>query len=379
MPHDCPRALERLLVFCLVAPLASLSSLSFVADAAPAARHRTPAQVLGSLTLRQKVGQLLMVSAASTSVDSAAVAVVKKYHLGGVVLIGNSTRGVSATRKINDALHGASAPLPLLVAVDQEGGTVQRLKGPGFSRMPSALTMGGWKTATVQSRARTWGKQLRKAGVDVDLAPVLDTVPYAKRNSNLPIGSFHREFGYTPTAVERKGVAFQRGIAASGTLPALKHFPGLGRVKGNTDNARNVTDRVTVRHDAYLAPFRAGVKAGAPFVMVSSARYTKIDAKHPAVFSPTVIRTMLRGDLGFEGVVISDSLSTAQVAGYTPGRRAVAFVRSGGDMALTTAPSQIGKMYAALLARAKSTPSFRKLVDAAARRIIEAKQQAGLL
>ena len=99
-----------------------------------------------------------------------------------------------------------------------------------------------------------------------------------------------------------------------------KHFPGLGRVTGNTDTTAGVTDTVTTRTSTDITPFRAAISAGAHLLMVSSAYYSRIDASHPAVFSPTVIRGMIRGDLGFTGVVISDDLGNAkQVAAWSPG------------------------------------------------------------
>ncbi|TXH71704.1 MAG: glycoside hydrolase family 3 protein, partial [Lysobacteraceae bacterium] len=132
-----------------------------------------------------------------------------------------------------------------------------------------------------------------------DLAPVMDTVP-SKRAAkhNPPIGRYDRQFGYTPRVVARHGVAFLRGLADGGVVPTVKHFPGLGRVRANTDVRAGVTDHVTTRHDAYLAPFRAAIDAGAPVVMMSTAYYERLDPENPAAFSPFVIGTMLRGDLG---------------------------------------------------------------------------------
>src|SRR5206468_2172420 len=104
----------------------------------------------------------------------------------------------------------------------------------------------------------------------------------------------------------------------------LKHFPGLGRATGNTDLAKHVTDPTT-RHDRYLAPFQEGVAAGAPFVMVSLATYPHIDRGRPACFSSTVMTTMLRDTLGFDGVVISDSFHAVAVRSVAPAKAAIRF------------------------------------------------------
>jgi beta-N-acetylhexosaminidase len=265
------------------------------------------------------------------------------------------------------------------VATDQEGGEVQRLQGSGFTSIVAATQQGTIAPATLQGYARGWGQQLRAAGVNVNLAPVLDTVP-ANSPGNPPIGDLDREFGHTPSVVTAHGVAVARGFAAAGVDATVKHFPGLGRVTGNTDVTAGVTDDVTTRHDAYLAPFAAAVQAGVPFVMISTAIYSRIDPGTPAAFSRTIISGMLRGDLGFHGVVISDDLGIArQVASVPVGQRAVRFVAAGGDVVLTVDASQAGDMAAALLDRARNDPAFKKQVDAAALRVLQAKQARGLL
>jgi beta-N-acetylhexosaminidase len=171
-----------------------------------------------------------------------------------------------------------------------------------------------------------------------------------------------------------------RGLRSHGVVPTIKHFPGLGRVHANTDTSSGVTDTVTTRHDAYLQPFQTSIAAGAPVVMMSTAFYRRLDPAHPAAFSPFVIRTILRGDLGFRGVVISDDLGSArQVAAWRPGARAVAFLRAGGDLVLTVDPTTLPAMYDAVLARAKRLPGFRAKVDASALRILQLKERRGLL
>ena len=159
-----------------------------------------------------------------------------------------------------------------------------------------------------------------------------------------------------------------------------KHFPGLGRVNGNTDTTSGVTDRVTTRSSSDIAPFRAALISGARFLMVSSAIYSRIDAYHPAAFSSTVITGMIRGDLGFTGVVVSDDLgSSRQVQAWSPGARAVSFVSAGGDLVLTVNPAVLPAMVAAVTARASSDSTFRAKVNAAVLRVLTLKADQGLL
>jgi beta-N-acetylhexosaminidase len=340
----------------------------------------TPAQVLAGMTEAQRVGQLLMVDCPSTAVASATVTAITNYHVGSVILDGNSSLSVSQTRSITNSLQRyAPSSAKLFISTDQEGGLVRRMRGYGFSAIPSAVTQGTYPTATLQADAKKWGSQLRAAGINLDLAPVLDTVPPGS-TGNPPIGDLYREYGRYPSHVASSGTAVARGLAAAGVDATGKHFPGLGRVAGNTDTTSGVQDTVTTRNDAYLQPFASAVNAGLAFMMMSTAIYTRIDARSPAAFSATIVTGMVRGDLGFRGVIISDDLGSArQVSGYSVGTRAVDFINAGGDIVLTVNAAQAATMTAALLARTKLYGTFKNKVDAAALAVLTAKQARGLL
>lgn len=346
-----------------------------------------PAQaVLHDLTLAQRVGQLFMVGTTADQVDRTTKAQIGSHHVGNVMLTGRSYGGVKKPAKVskvmrNQVSKASTGGVRLFVATDQEGGLVRVLQGPGFSNIPAALEQGTWAPRKLRGAAHVWAKQLRSAGVNLDLAPVMDTVPSKKAaKHNPPIGKYHREFGYTTKVVARHGVAFLNGMADGGVATSAKHFPGLGRVRGNTDTAAGVTDHVTRRHDPYFKPFQAAVDAHVPFMMMSTAYYQHLDPKLPAAFSPYVIGTVLRGDLGFDGVVISDDLGGAQqVAGFTPAGRALRFIGAGGDVVLTVHPDTLPAMYDAVLDRARASKVFRAKVNAAALRVLTAKQHQHLL
>ncbi len=328
----------------------------------------------------QRVGQLMMIDCPSTAVSSTTVAAITNDDVGSVILDGNSSLSVQQTAAITAQLQArAPADARLLISTDQEGGLVRRMRGPGFSYLPSALDQGQVSPTTLQGEATAWGGQLKAAGVNVDLAPVLDTVPIGF-GSNPPIGDLDREYGNTPTDVAAHGLAVAAGLRAAGVLATAKHFPGLGRVRGNTDTTSGVTDYVTTSTDADLAPFAEAVTSGIPLVMMSTAIYALIDPGTPAAFSSTIVTGILRQRLGFAGVIISDDLgAAAQVAATPVGQRAVDFVAAGGDLVLTVVASQAPAMTAALLARASADPSFKSQVDAAALRVLRLKQAAGLL
>ncbi|OIJ65374.1 glycoside hydrolase family 3 N-terminal domain-containing protein [Streptomyces mangrovisoli] len=337
------------------------------------------------MTAAQRVGQLFMGSVTPSKPSQQQIQLMRQYHVGSVFLAGRSTAGTTATRTLVNSLQAkadtvAGRRLPLLVSTDQEGGQVQVLSGPGFSTMPSALVQGSWSTSYLRNAATTWGKQLKSAGVNLNLAPVADVVPAALGRNNAPIGRYDREFGHTAATVTPHSNAFAAGMAQAKVLATLKHFPGLGNVRGNTDTTANVVDSVTTTTSSSLEPFRSGIKAGAPFVMISSAIYSKIDAKHQAVFSSTVIQGMLRKNMGFKGVVISDDIGRAvAVKAVSPGNRAVNFLSAGGDVVLTVDPSLIPAMTTAVQNRMAQSSAFRTQVSQSVHRVLTAKQQEGLL
>ena len=356
------------------------------AAGAAARAPRTAESVLAELTLRQRVGQLFMVGTPATKAADATKAAISRRHVGNVMLTGRSYGGPAAPARVAKALQRlttaeATDDVGLLVATDQEGGYVQVLNGPGFSDMPTALQQGHWRLARLRKQAGTWASQLTSAGVNMNLAPVEDTVPSARAaRHNPPIGAYDREFGYRVKVVAGHGRAFVLGMADKGVVPTIKHFPGLGRVHANTDTTGGVTDRVTTRHDAYLKPFATSIDAGVPVVMMSTAYYQRLDPDNPAAFSKRIIGRMLRGDLGFDGVVVSDDLANArQVAPWTPAARAIKFLVAGGDLVLTVDPTKLPAMYAGVLARAKAHKPFRKLIAAAALRVLRLKEDQGLL
>jgi beta-N-acetylhexosaminidase len=209
---------------------------------------------------------------------------------------------------------------------------------------------------------------------------VLDVVPIATQEQNQPIGVYDREYGHDPETVTVHGVAFIQGIRQAGIATTAKHFPGLGRVIGNTDFTANVVDPITTPDDPYLSTYQAAIDTGVPFVMVSLATYTRIDPYHLAAFSSRVMRTILRQQMHFRGVIISDDLGEAvAVAAVAPATRAIDFLAAGGDM-ITSASLPVAEVMASEVLRlADANVAFRADVESADMLILAAKQSSGLL
>ena len=335
------------------------------------------------MTEAQRVGQLFLVGIAGAPAADVAQAV-RTYHFGSLLWQGSSTAGVAADRRASQAIQAlassATAGVRFFIAANQEGGQVQELTGPGFTVIPPALAQGRLSAAELQRQAAAWGRELRSAGVNLDLAPVMDVVPAATASQNAPIGALQREFGHTPQANGSHGVAFIRGLKQAGVAATAKHFPGLGQVAGNTDFTSGVVDTTTGPDSPYLQSFRTAVKAGVPFVMIALATYTRIDPHHLAAFSTRVIGGLLRRQLHFKGVVVSDDLgAAAAVAGLSPATRGIDFLAAGGDLITSQSLPAAIAMDQAILARAAGDASFRATVNSAVMRILGAKQAYHLM
>ncbi|WP_043109786.1 glycoside hydrolase family 3 N-terminal domain-containing protein [Paraoerskovia marina] len=344
--------------------------------------EQTTENPLEGMTAEQRAGQLVMVGLEADDPAEASLAAVRDDHVGNIFLAGRSTEGVEATADVVDRFTAlvddeTTAGVPLLVASDQEGGSVQVLRGDGFSDIPSAVDQATWGTETLVDRATTWGQELAAAGVNFNLAPVVDVVPEATAASNAPIGAFDRQYGATAEDAARGAGAFATGMEAAGVGVSLKHFPGLGLVTQNTDTTAGVTDTETDADSASVAAFRALIEEGPASVMVATAVYERLDPDNPAAFSSAVVTDLLRADLGYDGMVITDDLSAAaQVQSVDPAERAIRAIEAGCDVVLASAvPEDASIMVSAIADRAAEDPDFAERVDESAARVLAAKEQ----
>lgn len=339
-------------------------------------------QAFGELTAAQRAGQLVM-----TGVPAGNPAqyrnLVKQQHLGSVFLAGRTSDSPATIKKGLARLgiqRTRTATIKLLASVDQEGGKVQSLRGGRWMAIPSAKTQGTWTTRTLRTRTQAWVKQLKQAGVNMDLAPVADTVPAGTAKQNPPIGVFDRQYGSTSSTVSATVSTVTATMLAGAVIPTVKHFPGLGRVRHNTDTSTGAVDRTTTVTSAYLKPFQAGIDAGAGAVMISSASYPKIDKERLAVFSTAVIGGLLRERMTYQGVVMTDDVSRAAAVQSVPsGQRATRFISAGGDLVLSVVPDQATTMVKAIISKAESSSGFRAKVNASTLRVLRLKHRSGLL
>ena len=345
-------------------------------DMSPAGRAE---RVIAMMSLDEQLGQLVMTPLYAGTDPATLKNPITNDHLGSVLIIGNWTIGTAGVRQVTDTLQSyVPEGNKLIIATDQEGGQVQHLKGTGFSRMPSATAQGRMGLDQLRQSATSWGAQLKEAGINVDLAPSVDTVQ-VRRASNAPIGALNRDFGGDGPSNAAHATAFIEGLRTSGVQAAIKHYPGLGAVKGNTDfTAAGVTDATTTFDGEEIGAFSTALQAQPAMVMMSVATYSRLDPYSPAAFSSRIIDDQLRGDSGFQGVVISDSLSATALGSTKPQDLGVRLIEAGGDLACVGDTDYVEPILEGLRTEANSDPGFAQKVTRSATRVMTLKYQMGL-
>ena len=285
---------------------------------------------------------------------------IRNGKMGGVVLLRNGWLTQSTAAAVTAELQRAACTRgePLLVAVDQEGGIVRRLPWAAPTEAPAYMS----SPSVAHAQAAKAASALHSVGIDVDFAPVVDT-PSSARTF---LGS--RAFSRSRTRNAQMARAFVTGLQTSGIAGTAKHFPGLGLARGNTDHGRIVIGSAAWKLRQGLLPFKSAVAAGVKLVMISTAIYPRLDpSDKPAAFSSAIINGVLRKQLGFKGVTITDSL-TAPAADrilHTATRAMLA----GSDLLIFGAESASERGYATLHTDAASSPRLEARLTLAAARI----------
>jgi beta-N-acetylhexosaminidase len=331
------------------------------------AADRSPRDPVASLTTRQLAGQRIVVGYAGARVPAWLLARVRRGEVGGVIAFSRNIRSRGALAAQMRRLQRASRPLgvPLLTMIDQEGGLVARLPGAPSG---SPARMGRRGAAFVRRQGRLTAANLRGAGMNVNLAPVVDlgrAGSYQARTG--------RAFARSPSAVAALGSAFAGGLQQGGVAATLKHFPGLGGVTRDEDTLIQTVrlSRATLQH-ADEAPFAAAIRAGTRLVMTSTARYPALDGPRVALLSHRITTTELRGRLGFRGVAITDDLDvTAMRRLAGPGTLAVRATTAGNDLLLFAQdPDRARRGLNAVVAAARAGRVSRAALVASVRRVV---------
>jgi beta-N-acetylhexosaminidase len=331
-------------------------------ESARTAPQRPQRKPVDRLTLSEQVGQTIVFSYEGPEVPAYVVRILREGRGSGVILFGDNVADPSqlrrATRRLQRGARGSA-----LVATDQEGGDVRIVPFAG----PQAGQPGLATPEAAAAAAREGARDLRRLGVNVDLAPVLDV--------SVAGGGFGgRTYPGGPREVAAAGTAAIRAYDRGGVGATAKHFPGLGAAAANTDDGP-----VTVDDAPPLAPFRAAIRARVPLVMASHALYPSLDPRRIASQSPAILQGLLRERLGFRGAIVTDSLEARAVVDRSDvATAAVRSLRAGADLLLSTGSGSYRDIYDAVLAAARRSPAVRTRVRVAAARVLELKKRLGL-
>jgi beta-N-acetylhexosaminidase len=320
------------------------------------------------VSLRAEVGQLLAVGFPGPDLPAELALRIARSEVGAVMLFRpNIASPIQVAELVKAVRAAAPAGAPCLVATDQEGGLVQRLRAP-LTVWPDMFSVAAaGDAARTEQVGRALGDELAALGIGWNFAPVLDV----HTNPSNPVIA-NRSFGTTPQAVITHALAFWRGLGAAGVLGCGKHFPGHGDTTGDSHLELPVVVHPRDRLDRIeLAPFAAAARAGLEAIMTAHVVFSAVDATLPATLSPAVLTGVLRGELGYGGVIVSDDLGMKAVADRYPiAELAVRAVAAGCDVLLVREPHERQvAAFEALLEEAEKSAVFRGRVGESAARV----------
>lgn len=353
-------------------PRTTAASTSTTTPAPPTTPACTNASVIASWPAARRAAELVVMP--SFNFDLSGLSSLISGGIGGVLFLGDAPAPPNLGSQLAAAEQGAPPGGVPLVMADEEGGGIQRLSGL-VSSFPWPRTIAATMTpAQTEALGVSVGTQMRQAGVTVNLAPVLDVD--GGDGPNAADADGWRSFSDDPSTAASYGVAFMQGLRQAGVIPVVKHFPGLGGA-ADTDDGPAATQPLSELLTTGLPPFRAAIAAGTPAVMISNATVPGL-TNLPASLSSSVIEGLLRNQLGFTGLIITDSLSAGAIsqAGYSVPQAAVAAISAGADQilfgstpALQTTEQVIDAIVAANASGALSTTELNQAVA----QVIQAK------
>ena len=279
-------------------------------------------------SLRREIGQLLIGSLPGTTITQEMQSLAREFQLGGVTLFKRNIEAPEQVAELSNDLQGLSSELPLWVAVDQEGGRVARLRAP-FTEWPPMATLGRAGDGTLAHRfASALAAELTAVGITLDYAPVLDIHTNPK---NPIIGD--RALAEDAETVAKLGARIIRGLQENGVAACGKHFPGHGDTSVDSHLALPLVEHPPDRiRRVECVPFREAIRNDVAFIMTAHILVPALDQQKPATLSPAIVRGMLREELGFNGVILSDDLEMKAIADtYTVPDAAVQAIAAGCD------------------------------------------------
>jgi beta-N-acetylhexosaminidase len=389
------RALLRLLLLLLVACAVALTSVARPAAAGSGDRIN---QIIKGMTLEEKVGQLFVTYAYGQTADTTNPAdvasnqkdlgvangkeLIEKYHVGGVIYfawsnnVANPRQIAGLSNGLQQVATSTGSEIPLMISTDQEHGVVTRV-GPPATQLPGNMALGaGRRTTDAYDAGRISGQELRAIGINQNFAPVADVNVNAQ---NPVIGV--RSFGSDPTLVSDLVAANVDGYRSADVAPTAKHFPGHGDTATDSHYGVPIINHTRAEWDSIDAPpFKAAISHGIGTIMTAHIVVPALDPSgKPATLSKPIITGVLRDELGYDGVVITDALTMQGVRdGFGDDRIPVLALNAGVDQLLMPAPGKLDVAYNAVLDAVDSGELTESRINQSVRRVLTLKQKQGL-
>ena len=325
-------------------------------------------------TLKQAVGQLFVVGFEGTQLPIPLTGALLKDEVGGIILFRRNITDAAQLHALTQSVRKLDLHYPAWIAVDQEGGKVQRLaENVGLPHLPSAADLGRQHPDETRKHAQNIATSLRNFGFNLNFAPVLDI----HTNPDNPIIG-ERAFGTTPQCVRDHALAFMQGLLDEGIVPCGKHFPG----HGDTDLDSHL-DTPVVRHDIQrlrdieFKPFEAAIRAGIPMLMTAHIVMQGLGERFPATLSHPIVTGILRKELGFEGVIVSDDLEmNAIIDHYSCLKAVLTGLRAGVDLFLICRSQYLwAPICKQVMAEARKDPELERRIFESAERVIALKNK----
>ncbi len=334
--------------------------------------------MIAKMTIEEKVGQLIMVGFNGTQANEAIETHIRERFVGGVVLFSQNIQSPRQTAELTNQLQrlaeATTRQIPLFIGIDQEGGWVIRLK-EGATVLPGNMALGATDSTELAERAgEITAVELAAVGVNLNFAPVMDV----NNNPQNPVID-RRSFGESPELVSRLGVAYIHGLQRNGVLGTAKHFPGHGdtTVDSHFDLPTVNHNRERI-HALELQPFRAAIDADVAAIMTAHIVYPAFDTDRPATLSPAILTDLLRKELRFDGLIITDDMEMKAIdERYRSGEAAVMAVEAGADIVMVLwSPTKQLEVFNALLSAVKSGRISQARLNQSVKRILKNKAAA---
>lgn len=327
---------------------------------------------ISKMTLDEKIGQMLMVGIDGTEVDDDFKEFAEEYKFGTVILFGKNITNAEQLVNLTNSIKSTAGDIPYIIGMDEEGGLVTRLPDDVLS-MPSALTIAGSEdTEYCYNAGYQIGTQITSFGLHTGFSPVLDIW---SNPDNTVIGN--RAYGKTSDDVCKYGIADMLGLKATGAIPVAKHFPGHGDTETDSHYGLPlVTKSKEELWQSELLPFKSAIENGVPMIMAAHILCTELDENYPASMSKNIITDLLRDEMGFEGVVITDDLTMGAISeSYSFGDAAVLSINAGCDiLSICFGEDNVKQAVKAIKEAVENGVITEERIDESVRRILKLKE-----